>query len=439
MTIMRIILASLALMVATTGCGQSAAPSSSVNRLWSGEALTELKRAAEAAPGEGLPTEKASLDEIDRFERLAATDPAAGAQLDIAADVLFSGLARSFAQGATDPAHADPEWRIPSPAPPDLTAMRKALSAGASPAVLLQALLPETADYGALRAALAQTYAEAPGTLDANGLDRETRLLKLRANMERWRWLPREMATPRIEVRLAQFEVILLRRDMPPVVHAAIVGSRKTPTPSFMAKITSVTLNPAWQPPSSILKELLPRFRRDPGSAERQGFEAIGSNGETIPPALIDWNQQPFPYGLRQRPGPQNALGKVRFNLPNPFSIYLHDTSNTNLFAQTDRALSHGCIRVRNPDGLAEAMLAPTKDDIAALKSALADSQTKTLPLRAPTPVYVMYLTASAREDGAISFFEDLYRRDDAVVAALDAPETKLVAAARPLPQRCEG
>jgi murein L,D-transpeptidase YcbB/YkuD len=438
---MRIAFIGLAVSLALAGCVRPSAPVPAPDRaipLWSAAALNDLKRTAQAAPLEGLASEQAALTEIARFQHLAATNPTASTQVDVAADDLFSSLARSFAQGGAEPARADPEWRIPPPPAPDLDALHAALAAGAMPSALLRNLLPKNADYRALRAALARTYAEAPGALDANGLDRETRLVRLRANMERWRWLPRDLPARRLEVRIPQFETMLLRPDASSIIHPVIVGARRTQTPSFAANIVSVTLNPTWEPPASIVRnELLPHFRRDPAAAENQGFDLLDSSGAVVDPAAVDWTAQPFPYHLRQRAGPGNALGQIRFDLPNPYSIYLHDTSNRALFARSDRALSHGCIRVSDPQSLAQAIIDAPEWDGAALQTAIADGETRSIALSAPVPIYVLYLTASAGEDGSVSYFDDLYHRDAAVVAALDAPDVALVAAAQTSMERC--
>ncbi|MEQ1492313.1 MAG: L,D-transpeptidase family protein, partial [Terricaulis sp.] len=420
----------LAFALAITGCARADAPAQSA-RLWSAVALAELQHSAEAAPLEGLPSEQTALAEITRFERLAENDPIAAAQSDAAADALFSSLARSFAQGATDPARADPQWQIPPPPPPDLEMLLAARAAGASPVSLLQGLLPRALEYRSLRATLARTIAEAPDALDDRGLDRETRVTRLRANMERWRWLPRELPERRLEARIAQFQTILYRPGSPPIVHAAIVGARRTPTPSFAANIVSVTLNPTWEPPQSILRnELLPRFGRDPSAVERENFEVIDWSGNVLDPASIDWSERPFRHRLRQRPGPGNALGQIRFDLPNPYSIYLHDTSNRSLFSRSERALSHGCIRVENIIGLAAAVIANPVWDHTALQAAIADGQTRPIALTTPMPVYMLYLTALAKDDGDVVYFDDIYHRDAAVVAALDAPAAPVVVSA---------
>jgi L,D-transpeptidase YcbB len=396
---------------------------------WTPEKLEDLRRTAEAAPAEGLPAETAALDELAQFAHRAETHPTASAQLDIAADALFASLAHSFAQGASDPAIADSEWRIPLAAAPDMDALRAQLAAGGLPSTLLAPLLPQSDDYRALRAELALVSAEIDESDEAAGADRAMRLVQLRANLERWRWLPRDLPASRVEVRVPQFEVVLMRPDNAPLVHAAIVGARNAPTPSFAAEIRSVTINPTWTPPHSILvNELLPRFRRDPNAAEREGFDVIAANGAVVAPSAIDWSARPFPYQLRQRPGAANALGRIRFDLPNPFAIYLHDTPNRALFARTDRALSHGCIRVAEPAGLAEAVINAPEWTRAEIEAAIATGESRTVALSAPVAIFVLYLTAAAGEDGQVAYVRDLYGRDAGVIRALDAPDAALVA-----------
>jgi murein L,D-transpeptidase YcbB/YkuD len=422
---------------ALASCAPAAAPAA-VN--WAPEALEDLQRIAEAAPAEGLPAETAALDELAQFAQRAESDPTASAQLDIAADALFASLARSFAQGASDPAIADPQWRIPLAAAPDMDTLRAQLAAGALPSTLLTPLLPQSNDYRALRAELARVSAETAENSDVASADRAARLIQLRANLERWRWLPRDLPASRIEVRVPQFEVVLRRPDQAPLVHAAIVGARNAPTPSFAAEIRSVTINPTWTPPQSILvRELLPRFRRDPSAVEREGFDVIDADGAVVAPSAVDWGARPFPYQLRQRPGAANALGRIRFDLPNPFAIYLHDTPNRALFARTDRALSHGCIRVADPAGLAEAVISAPEWSRTEIEAAIATSENRTVNLATPVSIYVLYLTAAAAEDGQVAYLGDLYGRDGGVVRALDAPDAALVAGLAQPAAACAG
>jgi len=392
---------------------------------------------AAAAPQEGLPSEQAALDELRRYETAARNDDAAVQQIDVAADALFASLARSFAQGAADPARADVNWAIEPPLPPDLEALQAARAAGADVGPLLRNLLPRNAAYLALREELARAVAEPPRALDESGRDRDTRIATLRANLERWRWLPRDLPASRVEVRLPQTEVVLYRDGAPASRHSAIVGARETPTPSFAAEVRSVTLNPSWTPPSQIVRqELLPEFRRNPAAAAQRGFDVIDSRGAVVDPALVDWSVRPFPYRLRQRPGPANALGRLRFDLPNPFAVYLHDTPNRALFARETRLFSHGCIRVDDPVGLAEGILQDPEWTRDTLQAAIDASSTQTIAVAAPVPVFVLYFTATIDDAGAVIFHDDIYDRDQILVSQLDAPDASLVAQAS-RPARC--
>lgn len=419
--------AMLACAIALNGC-DSASVQSTPGQAWSTPALADLRDVAASTAEEGLPAETAALAELDVFTARAVSDPAAAAQLDIAADALYASLANAFARGAADPAVADPDWRIPLNAAPDMADLNAQRAAGALPSALLRALLPQSDEYQALRDALAAVSAEAPGAVDAQALPRELRLVRIRANLERWRWLPRDMAERRLEVRVPQMQVALYQGESAPRVHAVIVGARATPSPTFAAELRSVTLNPTWTPPSSIVtNELLPRFRRDPSLADREAFDVVGADGAVVAPNAVDWSARPFPYQLRQRAGAGNALGRLRFDLPNPFAVYLHDTPNRALFARTDRALSHGCIRVEDPVGLAEAVIGAPEWRSDAIETAIETGDTTIIPLAEPVSIYVLYLTAAANGD-RIAYFDDLYRRDERLMRALDAPDAALVA-----------
>jgi murein L,D-transpeptidase YcbB/YkuD len=395
---------------------------------WTASALADLRTVAASTTAEGLPAETAALAELDAFAARATNDAAAAAQLDVAADALYASLANAFARGAVDPAIADPDWRVPMNAGPDMAELNAERAAGTLPSTLLRALLPQSNDYRRLREALAAVSAEPPGAVDALGLSRDTRLVRIRANLERWRWLPRDLGAARLEVRVPQLEVALYRGQSAPRMHAVIVGAPATPSPSFAAELRSVTLNPTWTPPTSIVvNELAPRFRRNPGLAALEGFDVIGPDGAVVAADSVDWSARPFRYQLRQRPGASNALGRVRFDLPNPFAVYLHDTPNRAPFAGANRALSHGCIRVQDPVGLAEAVIDEAAWSSEAIETAIETGETTTITLTHPVSVYVLYLTAAANGD-AIAYYDDLYRRDERVIRAIDAPDAALVA-----------
>lgn len=409
-----------------------------IDRAWPPAALDDLRGVAESVSAHGLSPSADVLEEISRLEPDASTDAAAAAQLDLAADRLFASLARAFARGAAAPERADPQWLISLSNEPDIAALQSRLVAGEQPSHVLHSLLPQRPEYEVLVDELARVTQEPPDAEDDDGRSREERISNLRTSMERWRWLPRDLPSRRIEVRTPHFRVALIESDQITRSHAAIVGTRRTQTPSFVAQVRSVTLNPYWEPPSSILlNELLPQFRRDPDAAARGGYEALDSGGRAVPLADVDWSQRPFPYRVRQRPGPANALGRVRLDLPNPHAIYLHGTPSTALFNRSDRALSHGCIRVQDPVALAAAVL--DQEDEQSLGEKIGTGATQVIPLTSPLPVYVLYMTAAVNENGDVVYADDIYNRDSALLALLDDPQATVAAQRSYSTESCPG
>jgi murein L,D-transpeptidase YcbB/YkuD len=153
----------------------------------------------------------------------------------------------------------------------------------------------------------------------------------------------------------------------------------------------------------------------------RENFDVLDSSGRTVEPATVDWRARPFPYTLRQRPGPSNALGRLRFDLPNPYAVFLHDTPSRSLFARADRALSHGCIRVAEPVALATMALGDAAWDQAAIEAAIDNGATQTIALASPLPIYVLYVTAAADSIVEVRYADDIYGRDVAILRALDS------------------
>jgi murein L,D-transpeptidase YcbB/YkuD len=428
----RVLLFSVALAAAACGHAPPRAPDSRTATIiepsWSGEAVEALVALAAAVQADGLPSYQSAATEIVELRTSSTTSAAGAAAFDSAADTLFLELARTFSQGAVDPARADPAWRIPRPVAADVSSLLASARDDARLVRGLATLLPQSEEYAALRAELVRVLAEPPNALDQAGRVRENRIASLRASLERWRWLPRELPTPRIEVRIAQFRAVLYQTHAPPRIHAAIVGARTTQTPAFAAEIDAITLNPTWTPPRSILaNELLPSFARDPSAASRGGYDAIDTAGAIVDPASVDWAARPFPYRVRQRAGSFNALGRLKFEMLNAFDIYLHDTPNHALFAREQRALSHGCIRVDDALDLAAVVLAPDFP-ATSLERAVETGQTTSLALAQPLPVYVLYITASI-VNGGVVYADDIYERDGAVISALDAPDAYAAAA----------
>jgi murein L,D-transpeptidase YcbB/YkuD len=241
--------------------------------------------------------------------------------------------------------------------------------------------------------------------------------------MERWRWLPRELGHRAVVVNTAGFLLEVVERERPVLTMRIVVGKPFTRTPIFHAAITSVLLNPAWNIPGSIArKELLPLIRKHPSYLAKHHITVLrgwGPQTKALDPRSVNWttlSARHFLYRLRQEPGPHNALGQVKFNLPNPFSVYLHDTPARELFTKSMRAFSHGCIRIEKPLELAEYLLRDSQQwthERLLLAIEQGEQQTVTLPY--PVPVYVGYWTAWVDRDQQVYFVRDLYGRDAAL------------------------
>jgi murein L,D-transpeptidase YcbB/YkuD len=225
----------------------------------------------------------------------------------------------------------------------------------------------------------------------------------LAANMDRWRWMPRDLGNRYLLVNTASFEAMLWEERKLVGRWQVIVGKTRSPTPIFAARITGIILNPWWEIPSSIAAEgVAALVRRDPATAARRGY--IYENGR-----------------YRQRPGANNALGRMKLVMPNPFSVYLHDTPAQSLFERDVRAYSHGCVRVGDAIGLASALLAPTGQwDKSRIDAVITKGETLTIPLVEPIPVYISYFTAEPDDQKNMRFFPDIYKRDKAAVAPDD-------------------
>ena len=173
-------------------------------------------------------------------------------------------------------------------------------------------------------------------------------------------------------------------------------------------------------PPGLLKKDILPKARKDPGYLADQNFRVIDADGKEIDPATVDW--QNFRYGIRQDPGPHNALGLVKFIFPNPHFVFLHDTPHREYFDRDVRTFSSGCIRIENPMEFARLLLDDQEgwdaDKIAATVDA---GETKTVFLSEPLHVLLMYWTLSVEEEGQTRFLQDVYERDQAVLDALNA------------------
>ena len=254
-------------------------------------------------------------------------------------------------------------------------------------------------------------------TIAALNVSADQRADQIVANMERWRWVPREQPAHRLEVNVAAAELVVYDGNQSVLTMRTIVGSPRHRSPLFQAAIESVLVNPPWNVPRSIIRnEMLPRLRREPEYLLKQDIQILDRPDDPFG-LLVDWRNPPNPAGirLRQRPGPGNALGQIKFELPNPYDVYLHDTPSRKLFEQSRRTLSHGCIRLQHPQALAEHLLGPDPR----LAQALSGSETVRIPLARAVPVTLFYWTAFAGPDGALYLRDDVYGHDRRLTAAL--------------------
>ena len=270
-----------------------------------------------------------------------------------------------------------------------------------------------------------------PTTLAALNLPVESRIRQVELNLERWRWIPRRLGSPYVFVNIPGFSLELVRNGVPVWRTRIVVGKAFSPTPVFSDRIVTVVANPPWNVPKSIaLGEYLHDLRKDPRALRRRGFrllEGAEEDAREVDPTTVDWHALDngrFPYRLRQDPGPNNALGRLKFHLTNGYRIYLHDTPTRGLFGQSDRDLSHGCIRVERPLDLAAQLLGEASQEL--LHEALDQTKERHLSVKPPVPIHILYLTAWVDETGALRFSPDVYGFDGPQSTALDRVATRV-------------
>ncbi|MHB1273944.1 MAG: L,D-transpeptidase family protein [Rhodanobacter sp.] len=247
------------------------------------------------------------------------------------------------------------------------------------------------------------------------------RIDQLRVNLERARWLLHHLQGDFVVVDIAGYQVTYYRDGAPVWRSRVQVGKPYRSTPVFKSQITYLTLNPTWTVPPTILRhDILPKLRKGLGYLAANRLRVLDSQGRPVAPSSVDWNH-PRGIVLRQDAGPGNALGRLAIRFPNDYSVYMHDTPHQELFAREQRAFSSGCIRVERPRELAVLLLDdPQQWNRAALDRAIDTNQTRTVSLRRPVPLLLAYWTVQLHDDGTLGFRPDIYRRDAALLAALD-------------------
>ena len=332
----------------------------------------------------------------------AAIETGGGPELDALASQMFTWLVEDLRDGRT-PMEARRQWFVVDPDPdllPTGRLMTEALATG-DVAATLASVLPTHPDYAALRDALAETPEAS----------RQRRQL-IRANMDRWRWLQRDLGGQYLLTNVPEFQLRLTVNNNIIRTYRTIVGKPgRTATPQLAETIEGVIFNPTWTVPQSIVKGegLGARVLGNPGWARANGY--VGTRGANGYVSVV------------QQPGPGNSLGMMKIDMPNPHAIFLHDTPSRGLFANASRALSHGCVRVERALELAMtiAILGQGASRDEAIAISTSGDYTR-VPVKKSMPVYITYFTMARDIDGELKTFTDIYGRDAPVLASFNAP-----------------
>jgi len=351
---------------------------------WSRDGAQELLTYVERIGQEGLNPSDYGADRLRAA--IAGNDDAARTQV---ATPIFIRLVQDLSGGSVR-GRARVDWHM-TDSMLDTAGQQRLLAQvtrGGGVGAALDSLLPVHPQYAGLKRALANTPESDTARRDL-----------IRTNMERWRWMPRTLGARHVLVNVPAFTAALVDDGRVTARHRAVVGAVRTPTPQLNAQITAVTVNPWWNVPQSIIRSQGGRFGG--------GYQVTRSASGGI--------------SVRQPPGPRNALGRVKIEMPNQYAIYLHDTPSQALFGRPARAFSHGCIRTQNVRDFAALLLAPTGQmDRADIDRAVETGRTQQTALARPVPVYIAYFTAAATSDGDIVSYGDVYGRDAPVRQALN-------------------
>ena len=370
---------------------------------WSLDAARELAGVLEGIDAEGLTPSDYPIAELD-----AAIAAGERERVDEIATRAFAWAVEDLRDGRT-PMDGRKQWFVYDPDAdryPTEALLNEALASG-DVAATLDSIKPEHPDYALLRDELART-------------ERPARRKLVAANMDRWRWLPRDLGPMYLMTNVPEMQLRLTVNDQIISTYRTIVGKPgRTATPQLAEMVEGVVFNPTWTVPQSIVKGegLGDRVLGNPAWARTKGY--TGTRGEN------GW------VSVVQQPGPGNALGLMKLDMPNRHAIFLHDTPSRGLFGNADRALSHGCIRVERAQELAITVAilgnAANSDEAraAAAEEAVAVSASgdyTKMAVEKELPVYITYFTMARDIDGQLATFDDLYGRDQAVFDAFAAP-----------------
>jgi len=341
-------------------------------------------------------------------------DSLRGEQL-IGAELFLSESAIRFARdlyaGRTTPSVSEPDIVIARKKLDTIALLGSFEKNGAE--TVIDRLRPTHPQYDALRKALIKT--SNPATQR-----------QIIVNMERWRWLPRKLGDKHVFVNTAAFLMYTRSGGKDVDRRRVIVGKTYHKTPIFSDIIKYSEFNPTWTVTPSIAgNEMLPKLRKDPSYLKKKGYDLYASWKRDAPrmnATQIDWSSvsgKRFPYKIVQPAGPKNALGQVKFLFPNKFNVYLHDTANRQLFGNSDRALSHGCIRVQDPLEFAKLLYKLDGNSaVSKIDGVVASKKTKGIKFQKPIPVHLTYFTSWVK-NGKVQTFNDIYGRDKLIANIL--------------------
>jgi L,D-transpeptidase YcbB len=321
--------------------------------------------------------------------RAVALSPA---DRDLLLSDAFLAYADALARGAVPIEKRRHDDQSLEPGPVDVVAALQAAIVAPDPGRALDALAPNSPVYASLR----QVYR----AYRAAGSQRQARLVAV--NLERLRWLPRAMPPDRIEVNAASAQLQLFRGNVPVFATRVVVGEADKQTPELQSEIESILFNPPWHVPQSIaVKEILPQVHADPSYLARHNM-VLEPDGSIV-----------------QRPGARSSLGQLKFEMPNSFDVYLHDTPLKGLFARDNRRQSHGCVRVENPRELASLLL---QEPVGSVNEAISVGYTHREYLPTSLPVFIVYQTVSVGPGGSVEVLPDQYNRDQEIWDQLSEP-----------------
>ena len=301
------------------------------------------------------------------------------------------------------------------------------LASDASMAELYDPQLTEAVKLFQARYGLTPDGAIGKKTIAVMNTSIASRIDQIRVNLERTRWALHALRGTYMVVDIAGYEATFVRDGTIVWRSRVQVGQPLRMTPVLRSSFTNIVLNPNWTVPPTVLdKDIIPAARKDPEVVYKKGLRILDSEHNELDPYEIEWshyNGKNFPYRLRQDPGDGNSLGRIKFNFPNKHAVYMHDTPKKSWFDRTERAFSSGCIRVDKPLELAELLLDdPQRWTQAQVGEAIDRGNTRSLVLRKPIPLLVLYWTVDADEQGEVRFKPDIYNNDRIVLDELRKP-----------------